>query len=88
MSPVLQNQKEVLKAGLTWGTVNASSPEPGLFIDILVAKISAVSMQKASPPFTETTLQPRLRLSTGVATAWDKTRFGELVTRAQTLGAW
>ena len=65
-----------------WGTANASSPDPGLFIDIPAAKISAVSMQKASPPFTDTTLQPRLDPSTGVATAWDKTCFGELVTKA------
>lgn len=44
-------------------------------------------MQKASPPFTETTLQPQLGSSTGVTTAWDKTCFGELVTKAQTLEA-
>lgn len=65
-----------------WGTVNASSPDPGLFIDIPAVKISTVSMQKASPPFTDTTLQLQLGLSTGVATVWDKTCFGELVTKA------
>lgn len=62
ISSVLQNQKEGLKAGLdgglVWGMVNASSPDPELFIDIPVAKISTVGTQKASLPFTETTLQP------------------------------
>lgn len=70
--------------------MNTSSLNPGLFINIPVAKISAVGIQKASPPSTKSVFlssaafHVRTTSDHCVSTAWGRTWCVNLLCKAVT----